>query len=80
MKFQPTINVYAGDIITRLIDGTLKLQCGQWIKCGTHGGSSRWCGVTNTGSLVAAHPDGLNGPVTNERFGQLMDYWRSRKA
>jgi|TARA_Y100000034_G_C6673295_1_gene295713 hypothetical protein len=78
MKYQKTLNVYEGDRLTQLIEGRLKLQAGQWIKCGEHGGSSRWCGVTRTGSLVAAHPEGLNGPVPNHRFAILMDYWRRR--
>jgi hypothetical protein len=75
-KFLPAINVYEGDILSRLIEGTLTFQPGQWIRCG-QGPCSRWCGVTVTGSLVAAHPRGKEG-VTNDRFRTLLDYHRTR--
>lgn len=78
MKFLPTINVYAGNRLERLIDGRLKLQPGQWITCGSGGTKSRWCGVTNTGSLVAVHDRG-NG-ISLRRFQLMMDYWRSRRT
>lgn len=76
MKYQPAINVYRGNTLERLISGDLVLPVGQWIRCGS-GPCSRWCGVTNTGSLVAAHPRGSEG-VTNTRFRQLIAYQRSR--
>ena len=76
MLFQKTINVYAGDILERLIAGTLKLQPGQWIVCGS-GLKSRWCGVTNTGSLVAVHDHGHG--IQTSRFQLMMDYWRTRR-
>ena len=78
MKYQPAINVYEGDTLARLQSGQLVLPVGQWIRCG-QGPCSRWCGVTNTGSLVAAHPRGSEG-VTLQRFRQLIQYQRSRSA
>jgi len=76
MKYQPAINVYVSDRLERLISGELTLPVGQWIRCGS-GPCSRWCGVTDSGTLVAAHPQGSKG-VTNERFRQLIDFWRRR--
>ena len=78
MKFRKAINVYVGDTLERLISGALVLQPGQWIRCGA-GPCSRWCGVTTTGTLVAAHPAGKAG-VTNERFQANLNYWRGRRA
>ena len=78
MKYQPAINVYEGDTLTQLISGELVLPVGQWIRCG-QGPCSRWCGVTSTGTLVAAHPAGREG-VTIKRFKQLIAYWRPRRA
>lgn len=77
MKFRKAINIYEGDRLQRLEDGRLKLQVGQWIRCG-QGPCSRWCGVTNSGTLVAAHPQGKEG-VTNEHFQNHLNYWKGRK-
>jgi hypothetical protein len=78
MKFRKAINVYVGDTIQRLIDGVLVLQPGQWIKCG-EGPCSRWCGVTTTGTVIAAHPRGKRG-VTQKDFKLSLEHWKGRRA
>ena len=77
MKYQKAINVYEGNTLERLVNGALVLQAGQWIRCG-QGPCSRYCGVTQTGTLVAAHPEGKKG-VTAQHFNNLLNYW-SRRA
>ena len=79
MKFLPTINVYAPGIIDAIQAGQLTLQTGQWIKCGATSKSSRWCGITATGTLVATHPEGKTLTVDNERFKRHILFYRSRR-
>ena len=78
MRYRSAVNVYEGDILSRLISGELVLQVGQWIRCGA-GPCSRWCGVTNAGTLVAAHPKGAGG-VSASRFRENLDYLRRRQG
>jgi len=75
MKYLPAMNIWAGDQLERLISGDLVLQIGQWIRCGENARCSRWCGVTSTGTLVAAHPRGKRG-VSMDNFRNNLDYHR----
>lgn len=88
MKFLPAINVWADGIMTALQSGQLKLQPGQWIKCGHNAQPSRFCGVTPTGTVVATHPTGgrvVDGRVVGNRvdpakFQTDLAYAKSRRA
>lgn len=72
MNYLPTINLWDAGIQAAIRSGQLRLQPGQWVKCGG-GRPSRWCGVRPSGVLVAAHPEGDRG-VSNDRFRQVLQY------
>ena len=54
MKYLPVINVWANGLTTAVLNGQLKLQCGQWIKCGQDTQKSIYIG-TNGRSIDAVH-------------------------
>ena len=75
MRYLETINLWAPGITEALRSGQLKLQRGQWVRCGSvH--PSRFFGVSKGGSIWAAHWDGsssrqiatFNSWVANERL------------
>jgi hypothetical protein len=72
MKFQKAINIWAGDIIDQLHSGAMRLQPGQWIKCGADAKPSRYCGATPR-TIIAAHPQGKAG-VQISRFKSHREY------
>lgn len=88
MKYGPAINVWASGVMDALISGRLRLQPGQWIKCGENAQPSRFCGVTPTGTVVATHPEGgrlvdgriVGNKVDPARFRGHLAYARSRMA
>ncbi len=69
MKYVSTIDVWQPGIIEDLLNGKLKLQCGQWIKCGK-GRSSRFVCVGQGGVIHAAHWEGPTH-TTARRFKAL---------
>lgn len=72
MKFLPTIDLWAPGMITALHNGQLKLQKGQWVKCGP-GPCSRFIRATKR-TIYAIHPEGKRG-ITNERFQMAARCW-----
>jgi hypothetical protein len=68
MKYLPTLDLWNHSIQSAILNGQIKLQCGQWVKCGS-GKPSRF--VKSTGrSLWVAHPQGTPAK-TRERFLSL---------
>ena len=69
MKYLPTINLWENGIQEAILCGQLKLQTGQWVKCG---GSkpSRFVKAMKH-SIWAAHPQGTS-KETYERFMNLV--------
>jgi len=65
MKYQPTILI-DNDKCIQLQEGTLKLQCGQWIQLAWCAKPSRWVGLTKGGSIWAVHY-----PIENDRFKSM---------
>jgi len=59
MRFQSTIDLWADGVIDALHSGALRLQPGQWVRCG-NARASRFAGVTPR-SIVATHPRGEEG-------------------
>lgn len=53
-KYLPTIDLHASGMTSALLNGQLKLQSGQWIRCGT-GPLSRFNCVSNRGYIDAYH-------------------------
>ena len=61
MRYQPTIHLDF-EMLEQLRTGELQLQCGQWILLPKARHLSRWVGLTQGGSLWAAHfPYGRQG-------------------
>ena len=74
MKYLPTINVWENGITTAIRNGQLRLQKGQWIKCGK-GPSSRFVKLTRLqGSIFVVHPNGDAG-VSAKRFSTACKLW-----
>lgn len=54
MKYQKTIDLWAFGIQQAIVDGTLKIQRGQWVSCGgIH--LSRYVGHTKQGIFNVVH-------------------------
>lgn len=70
MKYLPTIDLWNPAVSAALRSGQLKLQPGQWVKCGGDK-PSRFAGCTPR-TTVAAHPNG--GTISRERFRSLRSY------
>lgn len=70
MKFKPTIDLWTPGVIDSLHNGSLRLQPGQWVRCG-NSRSSRFAGCTLR-TIVASHP---------QRGGTVpLDYFRAHRA
>ena len=54
MQYQPTILI-DNEKHTQLQNGTLEIQCGQWIQLAWCDKPSRWVGLTKGGTLWAVH-------------------------
>jgi hypothetical protein len=71
MKYLPTLDVWNPAIHSAIISGQIKLQPGQWIRCGSDQ-LSRFVAVRKSGLIWAAHPDGKKG-VSNRSFKNLLN-------
>ena len=65
MKYQSTVLI-DNEKHTQLYEGTLKLQCGQWIQLAWCDKPSRWVGLTKGRTLWAVHY-----PVKADQFKTL---------
>jgi len=71
MRYLPTIDVWDAAVDAALRGGQLRLQRGQWVKCGG-GKPSRFVGVRGR-TVRAVHPVGNR--VSNERFQFACSEW-----
>ena len=56
MRYVKTVDLFVGDNHSRILNGDLKLQRGQWIHaCGSDHPPSRFYGVSPAGVIYAAH-------------------------
>jgi len=69
MRFLPTIDLWANGVTVALRAGQLRLQRGQWVRCGTEGEPSRFVAVREGGSIWVAHSEGR--AKTTESFKRL---------
>ena len=65
MRYLPTVNLWDWPTQRRVIKGDLKLQRGQWIRCGSDR-LSRFVGVSSNGVIWAVHP---GNPKDNDTTG-----------
>jgi hypothetical protein len=73
MKYQATVDLYTQGTQERILSGSLKLQAGQWVRCGSDK-LSRYVKISGN-SLWVAHPQG-NPKATRERFMSLLSVSR----
>ena len=59
MKYLPTINLWDNKITEAIQSGRLKLQCGQWVQCGS-GPKSRYVKWTGKSHWALHFPDACN--------------------
>lgn len=69
MKYLPTVDIWSPSVSAALRFGQLKLQRGQWVRCGNDR-PSRFVCVRPSRSIWAVHPDG-SGRVSLSRFRAL---------
>lgn len=77
MKFLPALNLWDHATQQAVISGQIKLQTGQWVRCGSDR-LSRFVMVTDYGSLWVVHPEGETPSVTQERFSDLVKTWKGK--
>lgn len=70
MKYLPTIDLWNPAISSAVRTGQIKLQVGQWVKCGSEKKSRFVCKQPKSGTIWAAHWQG-NGKETLKRFKTL---------
>ena len=75
MKYLPTINLWESGIQEAILRGQLKLQCGQWVKCGGDKPSRFVKAMAH--SIWAAHPQDTP-QATRERFLSLVAITKSK--
>lgn len=75
MKYLPTIDLWATGIQEAIHQGQLKLQTGQWVRCGQKN-PSRWVGKVGN-SLWVAHPQGTPKD-SYTRFMSLVEVSRKK--
>jgi hypothetical protein len=69
MKYTKTIDLWAPGIQEQILNGSLRVQTGQWVRCGSEK-LSRF--VRSTGrSLWVAHPQGSSS-ATKARWQDLL--------
>ena len=74
MRYLPILDVWDKAIGEAIRLGQLKLQKGQWIKCGAKAKPSRFVLRKASGSIWAVHPDG-SGKVNPKTFAMAVKCW-----
>jgi hypothetical protein len=71
MKYLPTIDLWNPALNNAVRTGQLKLQTGQWVKCGNDK-KSRFICVKKGGTIWASHWQG-DSKSTTKRFKTLLE-------
>lgn len=66
-KFIKPVNLWDVSTQRALKDGSLVLQCGQWVKCGSDGELSRFISINDIGYINAVHK-GASGKQQRRNF------------
>jgi hypothetical protein len=72
MKYLLTIDLWNPAVNYAVRTGQLKLQTGQWVKCGNEKKSRFVCVKPKSGTIWASHWQG-DSKSTNERFKTLLE-------
>jgi len=78
MKFLPAINLWDNATQQAVISGQIKLQVGQWVRCGSDK-LSRFVCVSPGGSVWVVHPGGEKGTITRSHFTDMVNTWTGKK-
>jgi hypothetical protein len=70
VKYLPTLDLWNPAISAAIRLGNLKLQTGQWVRCGQSQPSRFVAARAGGRSLWVAHPEGTKG--TRESFNRLL--------
>ncbi len=75
MRYTKTVDLWDHNTAHMVRTGQLKLQAGQWVKCGQEK-LSRFVKIEDSGVIVAAHPQDGN---TSKRFKTLCKIYLTSK-
>ena len=79
MKYVPTVNLWDPAFSILIREGRLKLQVGQWVRCGSEKRSRIVC-ITDHGTIWAIHPNqDEKGPQTWQ-YNRWLELVRDRRA
>ena len=73
MKYIKTPDLWDPETRADFDSGKLKLQVGQWVRCGSPH-LSRFVKVTEGGSIWAVHPEGILG-IKTKKFSDRVKIW-----
>lgn len=79
MRYLPTLNIWKPSIQNAIKSGQIKLQRGQWLRCGTSGKRCRFVGFLNDHSLWVTHWQGTP-EKTNTKFLSAVECYTARAA
>ena len=77
MRYMTTLNVWDNSIKKAIETGQIKLQRGQWLRCGTEGRRCRYVGLTSGKSIWATHWQG-SPERTNSKFLNAVEAYNAR--
>lgn len=78
MAFQKTIDLWTPGVQEALLDGSLTLQPGQWVKCGP-GHAGRYVGITRGRTICVAHWQG-SAAKTLMRYHDLRSLFMPKEV
>ena len=76
MRYTKVVDLWDHNTAHMVRNGQLKLQAGQWVKCGQEQ-PSRFVKIQDSGVIVAAHPQDGN---TRKRFKTLCKIYLKTKG
>ena len=74
MRYLPIVDVWDKAIGEAFRLGQLKLQKGQWIKCGANAKPSRFIKLGASGSIWAVHPS-TGGKINKTQLDAAFKLW-----
>lgn len=77
MKYTKAVDLWNISNLEAVVSGKLKLQRGQWVRCG-NSRPSRFVTVMNSGSVWAVHPMTSSGrdSAQNKKFMQIVNSFK----
>ncbi len=77
MKYITTLDVWDNSIKKAIETGQIRLQRGQWLRCGTKGKRCRYVGLTSGKSIWVTHWQG-SPERTNAKFLNAVEAYNAR--